>query len=202
MNITSNAPNVYANENARSNVPNDNASQNAKLKVAEAHSKEIKTNFTEKISKDEATEIRAQISQNAQEMMMSSVSIQTNALSKQDDFAKLYEGFQSFLSGIGYEGKPIAELSQSEAAELVSEDGLFGIKQTSERIANFVINGSAGDEDRMHAGREGMIQGFKEAEAMWGGELPEISQKTMQAAIEMVDMAMNDLGYSILNQEV
>ncbi len=202
MNITSNAPNVYANENARSNVPNDNASQNAKLKVAEAHSKEIKTNFTEKISKDEATEIRAQISQNAQEMMMSSVSIQTNALSKQDDFAKLYEGFQSFLSGIGYEGKPIAELSQSEAAELVSEDGLFGIKQTSERIANFVINGSAGDEDRMRAGREGMIQGFKEAEAMWGGELPEISQKTMQAAIEMVDMAMNDLGYSILNQEV
>ena len=134
--------------------------------------------------------------------MMSSVSIQTNVLSTQDDFTKNYEDFQSFLSGIGYEGKPIAELSQSEAAELVSEDGIFGIKQTSERIANFVINGSNGDEDRMRAGREGMIQGFKEAEAMWGGELPEISQKTMAKAIEMVDMVMNDLGFSILNQEV
>jgi len=37
---------------------------------------------------------------------------------------------------------------------------------------------------------------------MWGGELPEISQKTMQAALEIVDKEMHDLGYSILNQEV
>ena len=49
------------------------------------------------------------------------------------------------LSDIGYNGKPIAELSQDEAAELVSEDGFFGIAKTSERIANFVING-AGDD--------------------------------------------------------
>ncbi len=54
----------------------------------------------------------------------------------------------------------------------------------------------------MRAGREGMIQGFKEAEQMWGGELPEISQKTIAKAIELVDMAMNDLGFSILNKEV
>jgi len=176
-----------------SNMPNLQTHQNSST---------VKTSFTEKISADEAKELRAQISQNAQDMMMKSVSIQTNVLDTKDDFAKNYEDFQSFLKGIGYEGKPIAELSQSEAAELVSEDGLFGITQTSERIANFVINGSNGDEDRMRAGREGMIQGFKEAEAMWGGELPEISQKTMAKAIEMVDMAMNDLGFSILNQEV
>ena len=161
----------------------------------------IKTNFTEKISKDEAVEIRAQITENAKKMMFSSTTIQSNVAGKKDDFATQYKDFQSFLSDIGYEGKPIAELSQSEAAELVSEDGLFGIKQTSERIANFVINGSNGDEDRMRAGREGMLQGFKEAEAMWGGKLPEISQKTMQAAIEMVDKAMNDLGFSILDTE-
>jgi len=169
--------------------------------VNQGHSN-IKTNFTEKISKDEAVEIRAQITENAKSMMFSSTTIQSNVVSNKDDFATQYKDFQSFLSDIGYEGKPIAELSQSEAAELVSEDGIFGIKQTSERIANFVINGSNGDEDRMRAGREGMLQGFKEAEAMWGGKLPEISQKTMQAAIEMVDKAMNDLGFSILDQEV
>ena len=194
--------NINANENARAHAPNANASENAKARVELAHSKEIKTTFTEKISKDEAMELRAQIRDNANAIMFNSASVQATLLGKEDQFAKDYEGFQSFLSGIGYEGKPIAELSQSEAAELVSEDGLFGIKQTSERIANFVINGSAGDEDRMRAGREGMLQGFKEAEAMWGGELPEISQKTMQAAIEMVDKAMHELGFSILDQEV
>ena len=194
--------NINANENARSRMPNINASENAKMRVGQMHSKEIKTNFSEKISKDEATELRTQIRDNANEMMFKSTSIQTNIMSLEDQFTKDYEDFQSFLSGIGYEGKPIAELSQDEAAQLVSEDGLFGIKQTSERIANFVINGSGGDEDRMRAGREGMLLGFAQAEQMWGGELPEISQKTMQAAIEMVDKAMYDLGFSILNQEV
>ncbi|MEA2098782.1 MAG: hypothetical protein U9P72_01485 [Campylobacterota bacterium] len=162
----------------------------------------VKTNFTEKISKDDAAELRAQISENANAMMFKSTSIQMNVLDKKDSFETQYQGFQSFLNDVGYAGKPIAELSQKEASELISEDGLFGIKQTSDRIADFVINGSGGDEEMMRAGREGMLQGFKEAEAMWGGELPEISQKTMQAAIEMVDKAMYELGYSILNQEV
>ncbi len=188
--------------NTKSYMPNINASENAKSRVEQAHSKEIKTNFTEKISKEEASELRKQISENANEMMFNSTAIQSANVSAQEQFKIDYEDFQSFLSGVGYEGKPIAELSQSEAAELVSEDGLFGIKQTSERIANFVINGSGGDEDRMRAGREGMLLGFQQAEEMWGGELPEISQKTMQAAIEMVDKAMHEAGYSILNQEV
>ena len=175
-----------------SKMPNVNTNQNL---VG------VKTNFTEKISKDEAIEIREQISQNANEIMFKSATIQAS-ISAKDDFASQYEEFQSFLNDIGYEGKPIADLSQEEAAELVSEDGFFGITQTSERIADFVIMGAGGDEDKLRAGREGMLQGFKEAEEMWGGELPEISQKTMQAALEMVDKAMHDLGFSIINQEV
>ncbi|RLA76688.1 MAG: hypothetical protein DRG78_18600 [Epsilonproteobacteria bacterium] len=188
--------------NTKIHMPNINASENTKQRVEQAHSKEIRTNFSEKISKEEAMELRTQIRENANAMMLNSTTIQSNIINPQDEFTKNYEDFQSFLSGIGYEGGPIAELSQSEAAELVSEDGLFGIKQTSERIANFVINGAGGDEDRMRAGREGMLLGFAQAEQMWGGELPEISQQTMQAAIEMVDKAMHEAGYSILNQEV
>lgn len=161
----------------------------------------IKTVFTEKLSNEEVKALREQITQNANAYSMQSFSVQKNVLNTQDQFTQDYKDFQGFLSDVGYEGKPIAELSQDEAAALVSEDGIFGIKQTSERIANFVINGSGGDESMMRAGREGMIQGFKDAEKMWGGELPEISQKTITKAIEMVDMAMNDLGFSILNKE-
>jgi hypothetical protein len=64
-----------------------------------------------------------------------------------------------------------------------------------------VINGAGGDESMLRAGREGMIQGFKEAQEIWGGELPEISQKTMDRALEIVDKAMSDLGYSVLDTE-
>lgn len=190
------------NVNAKTNMPNVNASENTKSQAAEAHSKNIKTDFTQKISKEEASEIRQQITENANAMMLQSTSVQIKFSSQDTDFAALQKDFQNFLDDVGYSGKPIAELSQEEAAELVSEDGIFGISQTSERIADFVINGAGGDEDMLRAGREGMIQGFKEAEALWGGELPEISQKTMQAAIEKVDKVMQDFGFSILDQAV
>lgn len=162
----------------------------------------IKPLFTEKISKEDVKEIKEQIQQNANAIAFNSASVQASALGKNDNFAKQYDDFQSFLKGIGYDGKPIAELSKEEAAELVSEEGFFGVKQTSERIANFVINGAGGDEAMFRAGREGMIQGFKEAEAMWGGKLPQISQETMAKSIEMVDKAMYELGFSILDKEV
>jgi len=158
----------------------------------------VKTNFTEKISKNEAQEIRAQITENARNMMIQSTNVQANVSNTKE---VSNQDFKTFLNDIGYEGKPIAELSQSEATDLVSEDGFFGIDQTSQRIAGFVINGSGGDESMMRAGREGMLQGFKEAEQMWGGTLPEISQKTMQKALEMVDKAMYDLGFSVLDTE-
>ena len=171
--------------------------------VANANSASaIKPMFTEKLSKEDVASIKEELKQNSQMIAFNSASIQGQTQGQADKFTQDYQDFQSFLGDIGYEGKPIAELSQDEAAQLVSEDGFFGITQTSERIANFVINGSGGDESMMRAGREGMIQGFKEAEAMWGGELPEISQQTMQKAIEMVDKAMHDLGFSILNEEV
>lgn len=161
----------------------------------------IKPLFTEKLSKDEVSEIRAELKQNSQIISFNSASVQSQLNGNKDNFKQDYQDFQTFLSDVGYGGKPIAELSQEEAAELVSEDGIFGVAQTSERIANFVINGSGGDESMMRAGREGMIQGFKEAEAMWGGELPKISQETMAKSIEMVDKAMSDLGFSIIDKE-
>ncbi len=161
----------------------------------------VKTLYTEKLTKEEALELRETIKQNANAFALDSTNIQAGAASKADQFAKDYQGFQSFLSGIGYQGKNIADLSQSEATALVSEDGIFGVSQTSQRIADFVINGAGGDEKLMRAGREGMLQGFKEAEKMWGGKLPDISQQTMAKATEMVDKAMSDLGFSILDKQ-
>jgi hypothetical protein len=160
-----------------------------------------KTVFTEKLTKDEARELREQVRENANAFAFKSADVQNGIVNKQDMFTKNYEDFQNFLKDIGYNGKPIAELSKDEAAKLVSEDGIFGIKQTSERIANFVISGAGGDEKLLRAGREGMLQGFKDAEKIWGDKLPDISQQTMQKATELVDKAMSDLGFSILNTE-
>ncbi|CAD7289150.1 hydrogenase-4 component G [Campylobacter suis] len=103
------------------------------------------------------------------------------------------------LNAIGYTGKPLVSLSQDEAAELVSEKGFFGVDQTAERIAGFVLAGAGDSLEKLQAGREGMLRGFKEAEKVWGGELPEISQKTMQKALEAVDKKIAELGGNVLN---
>ncbi len=162
----------------------------------------IKPLYVEKLSKDELKDIKEEIKERSNAIAFNSSSIQNGVVNSRDKFTQEYDAFQSFLSDIGYKGKPIAELSQEEANELVSENGFFGIIQTSERIANFVVSGASGDEDRLRAGREGMIQGFKEAQELWGEELPEISQETMKRSLEIVDKAIYDLGFSILDEEV
>lgn len=162
---------------------------------------QIKSLYTEKISADEAKAIREQITMNSLTFAFQSTSVQQNLFDPNQAIDKSVADFQSFLKDIGYEGKPIASLSQDEASALVSTDGFFGIDKTAQRIADFVINGAGGNEDLLRAGREGMLRGFGEAEQAWGGKLPDISQQTMTKAAELVDNAMSDLGFSILNTE-
>lgn len=110
--------------------------------------------------------------------------------------------FKDFLKDIGYSGKPIAELTQDEAKDLVSEDGFFGINKTAQRLSNFVLNGGGDDIDRLRAGRAGIIEGFKQAEAIFGGELPQISHDTLAKALESIDAKISELGYSVLDEQV
>jgi hypothetical protein len=159
-----------------------------------------------KVSYDEVT-----IKNGSSEMSVKVFDYQAAAM--QEFFGKSQDGsnkefsfnspeFNSFLDDIGYEGKPINELSQEEAAELVSEDGFFGIEQTAQRIADFVISGAGDNEDLLRAGREGVLKGFDEAEEIWGGKLPDISYKTIEKAVEMIDTKMHELGFNIIDEDV
>ena len=103
------------------------------------------------------------------------------------------------FKSIGYEGKPITQLSQSEASDLVSENGFFGIANTADRISNFIISAAGDDLQKLEVGKEGMLRGFKEAEKIWGGELPEISQKTIEKATQAVDKRIAELGGNVLS---
>lgn len=161
----------------------------------------VKPLYTKKVQGEELKELKQKVFENTHAFTFNLTVSQTSvATQKVDDFQKQYEEFQNFLDDIGYKGKKIADLTQDEAKELVSEDGFFGIAQTSKRIADFVINGAAGDEKLLRAGLEGIQRGFEEAEKMWGGKLPDISYKTIDAAKEMIQKEMAKNGYSILDQ--
>lgn len=150
--------------------------------------------------KQHFSDIRQQIKERAANFSSVSIDVQFKLdMNLNSQFDLNYEEFQNFLKDIGYSGKNIADLSQDEAKQLVSEDGFFGINQTADRIANFVINGAGNDEKLLQAGRAGILQGFKEAEQIWGGKLPDISYKTIDKAVEIIDKKMSELGFAVLD---
>ena len=103
------------------------------------------------------------------------------------------------FASIGYNGKSLNELTSDEANDLISENGFFGITNTADRIASFVLNGAGDDIEKLKAGREGVAKGFEDAKKIWGGELPEISQKTIEKTLETLDKKIAELGGNVLN---
>ena len=97
------------------------------------------------------------------------------------------------LEDIGYKGKPIMDLSPEEATDLVGENGFFGITQTSDRVSNFVFSFAGDDLEKLQKGRDGIVKGFEEANKMFGGNLPEISYKTQERTLALIDAKIESL---------
>ena len=145
---------------------------------------------------------------------MSSVSLQVSefnielfdtsntTFSAQSGLAHLINNPDFDVANLTYNGRSILDLSPSEAADLVSEEGYYGVKKTAGRLSGFVINGGGDDLEKVKAGREGIARGFKEAEKLWGGTLPEISYKTLELALQQIDTRIQELGGSVINTEV
>lgn len=81
----------------------------------------------------------------------------------------------------------LAAVTPEEAQELVSEDGYFGVEQTSERIFQFAVGIAGGDPSRIDAIKEGIDQGFAEAKKAFGDWLPDISYDTYNAVMQRLD---------------
>ena len=74
-----------------------------------------------------------------------------------------------------------------QARQEISEDGYWGVTQTSERIFSFAKALSGGDKELMEKMRQAFDKGFQEATKFWGKELPSISKKTYHAVMKLFD---------------
>lgn len=75
----------------------------------------------------------------------------------------------------------------AKAKEDISEDGYWGVKQTSERIFDFAQALAGDDEEKMKTMKEAVEKGFKETTKSWGRTLPDISQDTYSAVMDKFD---------------
>ena len=72
--------------------------------------------------------------------------------------------------------------TKAQAQKDISEDGYWGVKQTSQRLFDFASALAGDDVDQMKKMQEAMGKGFKLATGAWGKDLPSICQQTMDAA--------------------
>lgn len=108
------------------------------------------------------------------EKMMSG---QTNAYGKANDIWQ-------FLR----EGKfTVDPATKAQAQADISEDGYWGVKQTSQRILDFATALTGGDPSQIEKMRNAFKKGYAQAEKTWGGKLPDISQQTYDAVMKGFD---------------
>ncbi len=77
--------------------------------------------------------------------------------------------------------------TQAQAQADIAEDGYWGVEQTSSRILDFAKALTGGDPSKIEEMREAFEKGFKQATETWGGELPDISQRTYEATMKKFD---------------
>ncbi|PPB57729.1 hypothetical protein [Campylobacter hyointestinalis] len=141
------------------------------------------------------------------EFSQQSLSLSSNNTQAQSSLMDILSGaneqgkalISNLAAQVGYEGKDIGSMNKDELQELVGENGFFGVDKTSERIANFVISGAGDDVNKLQKGFEGMKRGFEEASKLWGGKLPDISNQTIDKAIQKVASRIEELGANALN---
>lgn len=75
----------------------------------------------------------------------------------------------------------------AQAKKDISEDGYWGVEQTSERIFSFALALSNGDEKQMEKMVSAVEKGFSLATKSWGKELPSISNDTHTAIMDKFD---------------
>lgn len=74
-----------------------------------------------------------------------------------------------------------------QAKEDVSEDGYWGVEQTSERLYSFAYALAGGDPDKADDMMAAIEKGYEQATKSWGNELPEISKQTLEATREKIN---------------
>lgn len=88
----------------------------------------------------------------------------------------------------------VDEETRAQAQEDISEDGYWGVEQTSDRIVSFA-KALAGDNlELAQQMYEAVKEGFKQAGKEWGEDLPEISNQTMDATYKKLDEWIKSLG--------
>lgn len=77
--------------------------------------------------------------------------------------------------------------TKAQAQADIAEDGYYGVAQTSQRMFDFAQALAGDDPENMKKMQNAIAKGYAMAEKTWGGSLPDICQKTIDATNKLFD---------------
>ncbi len=99
----------------------------------------------------------------------------------------LQAGSDAFWRQIASGNFTVDAKTKAEAQQAISEDGYWGVKQTSQRIFDMAKAIAGEDTAMMKKMQDAVEKGFSQATAAWGKELPGICGETHSAINAMFD---------------
>lgn len=161
----------------------EEASQNQKSQQTSKSNQGVEVKISERDSRKELNAIITKSEQQTKNFQK----LITSIFSKQADKATLINYGQSGSLKHFYESLIVDAETIAKAKKDISEDGYYGVEQTSERITSFAKAIAGDDPKKIAQMRDAVEKGFKQAEKMWGDELPEISKQTYDKVMETFD---------------
>lgn len=173
---SNNATTPVATENTKAPTPNATAESGV------IYEPSAETKVTKKYTPDTALIQKLKADADARTSQLRSIVEQL--MCKQANAYGQANDIWSFLAKGDFEVDPA---TKAQAQADIAEDGYWGVEQTSDRIIDFATALTGGDPDKIEEMRAAFKQGYEQAKETWGGELPEISQKTYDAVLKKFD---------------
>ena len=140
-----------------------------------------------KMSKEDRASLVKQLKADQESRQNSLTNLVSQMLGKQAGMYGIANGDDSIWKIFANGNFTVDAATKAQAQEDISDDGYWGVKQTSQRLFDFASALAGDDEDKMREMQKAMEKGFKQATAAWGKDLPDISNKTLDAANKLFD---------------
>ncbi|MDE6566409.1 MAG: hypothetical protein K2K70_01600 [Lachnospiraceae bacterium] len=185
VSATNSVSSAYTNATQEKKSSENTAAANAEDKAKKEEeavvfekSKEKKKASTNQIYNKDA--VVAKLKADQQSRLDSLQSLVSKLLNKQGSTFDLANG--NGLAAKFREAAKNADPATIKAAkDSISEDGYWGVNQTSDRLVSMAIALSGGDTDKADEMMAAIEKGYKQATRAWGEKLPQICQDTMEA---------------------
>lgn len=140
-----------------------------------------------KMSKEDRAALVKQLKADQESRQNSLTNLVSQMLGKQAGVYGIANGDDSIWKIFANGNFTVDAAAKAQAQEDISEDGYWGVKQTSQRLFDFASALAGDDEDKMRQMQSAMEKGFKQATSAWGRDLPDISNQTLDAANKLFE---------------